>query len=164
MRQVAEHLESEAKRRRMSVDEVNLFARSAFNRYYYATFLLARELMKKFRPDWKGNHSSLPKELTGSILREIKQLKNKANRLRDYGVVNQCDACIHHIHRLSEVLEDAYGLRVIADYEPEIAAAIDRDGTIALGDKKISEAKHWVEQAILLKGQIETFWGKSNGY
>lgn len=164
MRQVAEHLETEAKRRRRSGNDVDLFARSAFNRYYYATFLLARELMRKFRPSWKGSHSGLPKELTGSILREIRQLKSKANRLQDWEVVSQCDVCIHHIHQLSELLENAYGLRVIADYEPEILAAIDRDGAIALGEKKISDAKHWVEQAITLKGQIESFWDSSNGY
>jgi len=164
MREVAEHLETEAKRRSKNVDDVNLFARSAFNRYYYATFLLARELMKKFRPSWRGSHSALPKELTGSILREIKQLKKKANRLHDWEIVSQCDVCIHHIHQLSELLESAYGLRVIADYEPEITATIDVGGTITLGDKKISDAKHWVEQAISLKGKIETFWDNSNGY
>ena len=52
--------------------EADAFGRSAFNRYYYAAFLLAREM---FREMYKGpesiNHADIPAHLKGRVLRAI---------------------------------------------------------------------------------------------
>ena len=163
MKDVAQHLENEAIRRKSNPAEVNTFARSAINRYYYTTFLLARELMRKFKSDWQGSHSSLPEELTGSVKKDISSTKRKATRIHDWETVNQCDACIHRIHSLSELLKAAYALRIIADYEPEIAATVDPDGQIFLSGTKMTEAKMWPSRAQVFSAEIERIWSSVNG-
>lgn len=164
MRLVAEYLEKEARRRRKDSSELDIFARSAFNRYYYATFLQARLLIRRFKPGWRGTHGGLPSDLVSLARKDIGQIKNKAHRLRDWDVVSRCEVCTHQLHGLSELLKSAYATRVTADYEPEIIAAIERDGAITMGDKKISEAQRWPDQAASLSGQIEDFWSKLHGY
>lgn len=164
MRLVAEHLEKEALKRRKRPDELDSFARSAFNRYYYATFLQARLLIRQFKPAWRGTHGGLPADLVSVAKRDIGLIKNKAQRSRDWEVVDKCEICTHHLHGLSELLQSAYAIRVTADYEPDILATIEKGGAITMGQKKITEAKNWPVQAANFSGKIEGFWSKLNGY
>ena len=52
MKIVGEQLESWALDRKVETER-DLFGRSAFNRYYYAVFLLTREMLGEFKASWK---------------------------------------------------------------------------------------------------------------
>lgn len=158
MHEVAEHLAKHARKQRRNPQDVDRYARSAFNRYYYATFLIARSLVKLRDPNWRGSHSGLPGELKGKLSRQVKSIRDKANRLQDYSLVNDCEVCIHNMNKLSALLSSAYDVRVTADYLPETIAEISSRGVITLGSTSIEDAKHWPSRASQLTTKIESFW------
>ena len=81
MEKVARHLLDEAMLRETS-DEKDVFGRSVFNRYYYATFLNVKEGLSGLKKEWEGNlaHASIPEMLRGQIQSELKRGLAKAKR------------------------------------------------------------------------------------
>ena len=71
MERVALELQRTAINRRGQIDDFDQFGRSAFNRYYYAVFLIVRDLMLEFNPRWSGSHASIPGMLRASVHDEI---------------------------------------------------------------------------------------------
>lgn len=51
---------------------VDLFGRSAFNRYYYSTFLITRELLRSLDPKWgTAAHKNIPEILRDSLKKKL---------------------------------------------------------------------------------------------
>lgn len=163
MEVVGQHLEAQAVGRLANPTEFDLFGRSAFNRYYYATFLLAREMMRTFDPKWRGTHKDFPRALTEATGKVIKTAKRRAQKVGDKSLEDKCSVGVHHLHELASLLRSAYAARTIADYEPEELMRRDEDGRISLGLIQMSAAKHWPIQARHHIGQIEEAWKAANG-
>lgn len=162
MELVANHLEAEAVDRLQKPEECDEFGRSAFNRYYYATFLTVREMMRNFDPSWSGGHGSLPEELTGSTKRVFARAKTRAYKIGDKQFEGRCKFAIHHLHELADHMTRIYGIRTIADYQPEELITIVA-GKITLASVEISEAKHWAKKAQGHAGQIISVWNEIHG-
>jgi len=142
---VGKHLEEEALRR-SSADEVDLFGRSAFNRYYYATFWIVRATLGEIDPKWSSlSHSSVPDLLTGAVRKKLKKELEKAERLGLQGgsVRNRINLSTDG---LATLMRHAYSKRVEADYG--ISTRVTKvNQTLYLGDEKISSAFHWPSRA-----------------
>lgn len=124
----------------------DLFARSAFNRYYYAVYLTVKERISKINPVW-GNipHKSLPELLTGKVTKFIKndiKKKIKQGVFSPYEGESLKQKVVHSANELSNLLFDANRIRVIADYEPDVKVIL-KGSTFILDGEKISEAKRW---------------------
>ncbi|MBF4237730.1 hypothetical protein, partial [Vibrio anguillarum] len=97
---------------------------SAFNRYYYAAFLITRETLGYMQPNWKGTaHAEIPNLLENGLrkparaaLRKQVQagLLDKGDESRLLGDLNATAGTLAQLLRL------AYDARILADYEPEI--------------------------------------------
>lgn len=153
MHQVAEHLSSEAKVQKEPLD-ADAFARSAFNRYYYATFLGVRKFVSALDADWaRRTHSGLPDLLEGDVLKII---RNQAKKLEKQGAITT--SRVRAISKqagqasseIASILRIAYNVRVVADYKPEQLVLFNH-ADFALADHTRAEARNWktrVDQAI----------------
>ncbi|MEC8010304.1 MAG: hypothetical protein VX185_05975 [Pseudomonadota bacterium] len=144
-----------------SEDEVDLFARSAFNRFYYAAFLETRTMLGEFNTSWKKTpHLNIPELLREGVKKKvINTLKAlvksedisiaESNKIKQSYQISVCE--------LANLLEQAYQIRVLADYEPENKAT--KDGkVILLGIHKLATAKEWPNQANSYCKAIRKIW------
>lgn len=160
MKIVGEKLENWALEQKAS-DEKDLFGRSAFNRYYYSVFLLTREMLSEFKTSWKGTmHAGIPNLLRTSVKKEVEKALNLATRS---GFISQGESSqIKNRHNVSlnalaNLLEEAYQVRLIADYEPEIAIQQKRN-VISLDRHKLTSAKAWPDRAASYCKSIRKVW------
>lgn len=128
----------------------DLFSRSAFNRYYYAAFLITREMLSKYKSEWKcTRHAEIPNLLETSFSRSvINQLeKKKKQGLMTDGEVSRLRTTLKTAtSELAILLREAYDVRVIADYEPETVITTVGN-TISLKRYKLSSASSWENRA-----------------
>ena len=126
--------------------EMDLFSRSAFNRYYYSAFLLLRDVLKSIDPAWATpTHQSLPEVLKGQVL---KRLKREIKRAHEAGLIPQARGDVLYrtattaASELSNLLISARETRRLADYEPE-TLVLKQAGTMKLGQYTIDRAQNW---------------------
>lgn len=165
MEQVAAHLANEARVRHMAGNmdsgDNDSFGRSAFNRYYYATFLVIRAGLGSLQGTWAGlPHKDIPLLLKGEIKRSLKRGLQDAKKLSDGDVVRQCSKAIEAADELAELTTRAYGVRVTADYNPEIRVSFDEKGTFSLNAIAVDEAKRWPYKARALVPAIISAWSQ----
>ena len=59
--------------------ERDLYGRSSYNRYYYAAFLSARQVLAGLRPEWgRIAHATYPELLTGEVVKVLKSGRMRA--------------------------------------------------------------------------------------
>jgi uncharacterized protein (UPF0332 family) len=160
---VALSLQKTAVDRRKDGDDFDQFGRSAFNRYYYALFLIVRAFILEFNPDWAAVHSAIPGVLTGSITREIKNFRSSALRQKDHESVEICNRATAALASLAKLMESAYTVRVTADYNPSIKVMDDTNERFSLGTATITQAHGWPDQARILTGAIRRAWRLARG-
>lgn len=142
---VANHLETycwNAKDKR----ERDQFARSAFNRYYYAIYLTIRDALAQIDPSWdEPSHSQVPKLLRETVVKRINSRKKKitmqgqqAHKLAGQG----CTAA----KALAQLVDECYSLRKVADYHPNQLVTFG-DSIITLAGVKASSARQWCTDA-----------------
>ncbi|MDP5459573.1 hypothetical protein [Alishewanella sp. SMS8] len=144
-------------------DETNsdLLGRSAFNRYYYASFLITRETIKSMQISPKFvKHAEIPIILQEGLKKKAKPRLDKLVRegLMDKGTYSRLLTDLNVVgNELAELLQHANDARVLADYEPEIKT--ERDGSvIKLKDYKLTTAKVWPSKARQLCGRLLRIW------
>jgi hypothetical protein len=140
-----------------SGDDVDAFGRSAFNRYYYASYLIIRNMIDLINSSWtRTGHSEIPKLLRGPITKRINDEVRKQSRGK---LISKSDASwrISEARRaaqqLAELMEGAYHVRCVADYEPE--KRVLRDGNvITLIAHTTKEADNWPKRAGFHVGEL----------
>lgn len=150
---VAEHL-SEKARKEVGA-RADAFGRSAFNRYYYASFLSVRELLAEIAPDLaKRRHAELPSLLQKDVLSEVRKAANNSAKS---GAITLCQSksFVHQAasatSEIANVLHVANQARKIADYNPQIAVEFDFNG-FSLEGQTDAAAREW-------KGRIDRMRG-----
>ena len=137
------------------------FGRSAFNRYYYASYLVTRQMLKDLNTSWASTgHSKIPELLENRIIKRIRtEIKNQ-NRA---GLIPHNEAerlkyiSISAISELTNVLRTAYSARVTADYNPEIRVV--RDGhNMKLRDDTLDSAQKWVKRVSQFTKSLLKVW------
>jgi hypothetical protein len=152
MRRVAKYLEEKSISCKES-DEIDVFGRSAFSRYYYATFWVVRSTLGAIDPKWaEPAHSVIPDILRGAVKKKI-TVQLKAGLLPHSQSAELRARANGSVSSLASLLEKAYLLRVTADYKPELTA-IKSGGIITFGEMKISEAANWPKLADTHTGNL----------
>lgn len=156
---VAQHLQHEAAVRTLSVER-DLFGRSAFNRYYYATFLEVKASLAKLRPQWAGElaHASVPEVLRGTVKKELTRGRYTAQRMNDSEVVSLCQKALSAAESLAKILEEGRVTRVAADYHPEIPVEFVAASDFRLNTVGVQTAQTWPHRARVLLVPISSAW------
>lgn len=128
-------------------DETNLFGRSAFNRFYYATFLTVRETLVTIDPSWaEPTHKQVPEILRGALVKRIKNQLNKG-LLEPRETEQVKSLAMKYASDLANTLQTAYLIRIQADYKPE-QRATRKGGSIHLYGLKTGDAAGWHQDAV----------------
>lgn len=161
MQEVAHHLQKTA--HAMTGVERDAFARSAYNRYYYACFLELRAAFKEMSEEWGGaKHKSFPEILKSSISKKLKYGRKSANRVGDVELVRRVDQALRACSELSSIVERANGARIVADYNPEIGVGFNGSARFSLNGVEITEAHQWYGRVSILTSQILSTWRQVN--
>jgi len=152
METVAKHLEAEALRR-TPANETDLFGRTAFNRYYYATFWIVRNAVAQIDPKWsEPSHGDLPDLLEGKFIKRFRIELKKAEALGT-PITKLKIRANSSASALASLMRNAYYLRIQADYKPD--AHVIKDGAvILLNDTKSSIAAEWPRKAKTLTADL----------
>jgi hypothetical protein len=156
---VADHLRLEATSRFQTPDG-DYFGRSAFNRYYYATFLEIKTVLGRLREEWSGNvaHADIPVLLRGRIVEDLKKGKSKAMKTSDSYAISLCSQGIVAARDLAQMMETCRAIRVVADYNPEIPIEFTQANNFTLGSTPVNEAGRWPNRARACLSSIEGAW------
>lgn len=157
MERVGLDLQTTAFSRRADAVDFDLFGRSAFNRYYYATYLEVRAMLRRFNPTWKGSHADIPNELTGWVTTNLSAIQKKVGKIPDNQAIQICKAAKAGAADLAQLLRAAYAVRVLADYEPEVAVVLDGE-RFRLDRTSITDAHSWLARARADIAKIDRAW------
>lgn len=142
----------------------DLFGRSAFNRYYYAAFLITREMLGEIDPKWKQTpHKEIPNLLQTSVRKPVVQrLKQDARKdLITNGELSTLQTKLTKATtELANLLVQAYDVRLIADYEPE-KHITESNRVITLSSCKLTAANTWADRAGAYCKDIRKVWKDS---
>ena len=125
-------------------ESADLLGRSAFNRYYYAAFLITRETLGSMQTNWRGTaHAEIPNLLEIGLKKPARAAIRSQLRsgLLDKGDESRLLSDLSATgSELAQLLRQAYDARILADYEPEIKTT--RTGNlITLKTYKLTTAK-----------------------
>ncbi len=102
-------------------NSLDLFGRSAFNRFYYASYLITRNMLEQCNPVWaKTTHKEIPNLLRDCVAKKIKDAIGKqAGKLISHQEGKRMGKnATAAIVPLATLLTSAYEVRCVADYEP----------------------------------------------
>lgn len=163
MERVAHHLQQAAVARRGNREDFDVFARSAFNRYYYSLFLIVRSTVLLINPKWDAVHSGIPDVLQGSIYDQINKYRKNSLKRQDRETIEICNRALFALKALADLMKNANSVRVLADYNPQISVVDEGDSRFALGATNITSAHGWPERAKSLTREVERAWGLVSG-
>lgn len=159
MESVALFLQTKATSYPTASRDFDLFGRSSFNRYYYATYLQVRALLGSLNKTWAtAQHSSIPELLVGQVLERITRQRRRAQRLNDRDAIQICGRAKEAVHSLATLMKTAYAVRVTADYSPEIAIIPDNHGRFQLNLVSVTTAHDWPDLAQEYGQRIRRAW------
>lgn len=163
MESVARHLQVQALRNHKDGGDDDIFARSAYNRYYYATFLIVRSSLSSINHSWSSiAHKSYPDVLGLTIPKQLAKGRQKALSLNDMKLVTDCQSAIAAAKSLAAIMKSGSAVRVLADYEPEVKIDFQDEERFALGGVSITEAHQWPTRAKNLSAAIVATWKQIN--
>ncbi len=168
LRDRALHLRDQALNSSAHSAHCDAFARSAYNRYYYACFLCVRDTLTKMNigtPAERKMHAKISRLLDKQVTtRFTKQLKESRENEEDYIVVIM-NSAIEATSRLKDVMLDAKATRTTADYEIDSLVDFNENGIFLLKgvktrnsckDVSIGRMYNWHEDVIILANNILT--------
>ncbi|CAI0833800.1 hypothetical protein [Serratia ficaria] len=149
--EVAEHLTKQAnashRKGTQSIVLADAFARSAFNRYYYACFLYVRTFVSSLESKWSNvAHLDVPKLLRSNVKQKIDtELKKgeKIGSLTSAGYLSKKSIVLTSLEIIASTMSLAYSVRGIVDYEPEIKITFN-EGAFTINTTTVAEAKGWL--------------------
>lgn len=160
METVAQHLRDQALARTGSLEK-DQFARSSFNRYYYAAFLRVRDGFAIMSTEWdEMAHASMPELLRGKITTTLKKGLAQAKRIEDNDLVSICSFALGAASKLAELLDQGRMTRVTADYRPDQSVDFSTVPDFSLNAVTVKVAKSWRHRSDLYMQTIEKAWGQ----
>lgn len=138
--------------------EGEAYVRSAFNRYYYATYYSVRELLFQLDEKWaKTNHAEIPNLLEEALVKHVDREMNKLVRCKALTPSEQ--SAKKHLLRaatnqLASLMRESYQVRVAADYKPEIPVAYKVNNIYELQGRTDQAAKNWYQSSVNHKSKI----------
>lgn len=162
MANVGQYLQNEAFARTDDTEK-NVFARSSFNRYYYAAFLETRKMMTSLRSEWANlPHKSIPEVLRAKVQAEFKLATKRAQRNGDKEAIQACSVAITAAKNLADLLEQSYTTRVVADYKSDTPVIFNSAINFTLNAVEISSARQWPLKAKGFSQSISSGWRQAS--
>lgn len=153
-------LQTEANRFAPGSRDFDLFGRSSFNRYYYAAYLQVRSLLGNLNETWaEAQHKSIPELLNGEILKRIRRQRTRSAKLEDNSAIQICSRAESAVRELATLMKQAYAVRVIADYRPDIAVLPDARNRFQLNLVPVTTAHDWPARTRIHSEIIKRAWG-----
>ena len=142
----------------------DLFGRSAFNRYYYAAFLITREMLGDIEPKWKKTpHKAIPELLKNAVRKPVVN-RLKLNAKKDIITSGELSVLQTKLTKatteLANLLLQAYDVRLVADYEPETHIT-ETKRIITLRSCTLTSANTWADRASAYCKDIRKVWRDS---
>jgi len=141
--------------------EIDLFGRSAFNRYYYAAYLAVRKNLMEINSDWAtAAHKNLPTILTIAINKSATRIainltkKGILTKSEESRILTSIKICGYE---LSKILQSGYEARSYADYFPEEIVTRE-SGNLSLHNYTTHEAQSWPKRAEKHAVQLLNIW------
>jgi hypothetical protein len=159
MRIVGDHL-AEFATKSGDATHLDLFGRSAFNRYYYAAYLITREMLGQLDPLWeRTSHKSIPDLLRQTVARRIrKEVQQQSGKLISIHEAKQMRIDANNaVGTLAALLTSAYAVRCIADYDPAQRVQF-ASPTFTLFSHSNHEASGWPKHAAIHCKTILRIW------
>lgn len=159
MRHVADHLKSHALLV-ANTPEFDLFGRSAFNRYYYATFLIVRAGLRQMNLVAESGeiaHASIPDMLSGTVHKKLKRACGEAKKIGDNEAISLFSTGAQAARELAALMNSARASRTTADYHPEMPIIISGNGFL-LVTTSVNQAQSWPHKADGLINSIAAAW------
>ena len=139
------------------------FARSAYNRYYYGCFLLLRSELEQMNSKWrKANHKDYPSILENSIKKELTTELKKAQKRNDIDLVNKIRRAKHALSELAKLMTQAYAVRLVADYQPQVEVNFVNADRFSLSNIDITTAHNWQPNVSTLIRNLRIAWNQIN--
>lgn len=161
MQEVGHHLQVHANTMPNSLKDV--FARSAYNRYYYGCFLLLRSELEQMNSKWRSiNHKDYPEILQNSINNELTKEQKRARRRNDYDMVNTISRAKHALSEMAELMRQAYAVRVVADYDPNTRVQFKDVDRFSLSHIDITTAHNWQNKMNTWLKSLRAAWSQIN--
>ena len=155
---VGRHLRDEALSRSIS-SEKDLFARSSFNRFYYAAFLRVTRGLAIMSPEWGGlPHSDIPPLLRGKVTSALKKLHSQAKRNDDSDLVSKISFALRAAGELANLLDQGRMTRVAADYRPDQFVDFSSFEDFSLNMVTVTMASSWGHKANAHMQKLERAW------
>lgn len=144
----------------------DIFGRSAFNRYYYASFLITREMLGELAPKWKHTpHGEIPNLLKTAIRKPVHHaLKNASHKgLIELSKSSKLKTAYDkNTEELADLLIKAYEARIISDYEPETPILVEGN-VLSINNIRLNSASNWPDQASAYTKRIRKIWKEAHG-
>lgn len=158
MQVVGRYLQVEAMKSH-SPEEKDLFGRSSYNRYYYATFNVTRDIVRKINPDWvSSKHAEYPDIFSKKIVHRLKKERYSAIKVGDQELVCALNKAISSANDISRLLREANSARKVADYDLTIKINFVNTNRFSLSSVEIASAHLWSSRANALGSQIVDAW------
>lgn len=158
MEVVAEFLRAEAFRATDLIQK-DQFGRSAYNRFYYAAFLIVRETMTILNTAWtKLPHSTYPELLEGAVFKAMNRGRAQARRMDDRELDNLCARGASAARDLARLMREGFATRVVADYRPDIPVKFMEISGFSLNEIDVSQAQTWASRANLHCASVRAAW------
>lgn len=142
--------------------ERDLFGRSAFNRFYYAAFLIVRADLGAAIPELPTQHAGIPDFLKTTVINKLAKGRERARRVQDTELVNLFSRARSAAHDLASLMTEGNSTRVLADYFPEESIVFAPDGEFHLRKISVSRAQSWPSKASHFAGTVVAAWRETH--
>ena len=157
MQNVGQHLQSHAQN--VTGPDRDAFARSAYNRYYYACFLLLRDSLRAKRASWgRCRHQQYPDLLRRKVCRGLNEARKKAVRNGETDLLHLIGEAQTATREMAVIIKRAYEVRVVADYQPEIPVDFGTSSGFVLKGVDVIEARRWPTKVAGFIRRLDAAW------
>jgi len=140
-------------------EEKDLFGRSSYNRYYYATFNITRDIVRTINPKWvSSKHAEYPDIFSKKIVGRFKKERSSALKVEDPALVGILNKAISSANDIALLLRKANSARKVADYDLSIKVNFLNTNRFSLSSIDITSAHLWPERANTLGSLIIDAW------
>ena len=138
------------------------FARSAYNRYYFACYLSVRTELRKMGNigGRKPNHSDIPEILAKKVSRKLQPHLAKARKRDDKQIIRQIEHAKDALNRAASIMETAYPTRLVADYEEESIVKFEGRKRFSLNGVNVTVAHDWYEEVRGCMRTVRAAWAQ----
>lgn len=124
---------------------------------------MLRDLVLEINPNWASTpHKSYPDLFKGKIAKRLKRERAKANKSSDRKLSAMIGSSLRAIPQIEGIFMQAYAIRIIADYEPDIFVQFADAKRFSLNDINITQAHSWQEKLSPLVDDIRATWKQFN--